>query len=178
MLALFDDQWKEKQEECFGKWINFTFQDGLETSPEDGSTQVHNNDRNNGYIARERRRRDDKARWRVATVWESADIRPVVYRLEKEVKEGKMAMRMDRLVQSDVGLRDFLLQLLLSINTAWLRPVLEVLYNQAIPRTHTADSVNLHRFLTSRFTKNTQILSKFAINIGSSELNTRPGESL
>jgi hypothetical protein len=55
------------------------------------------------------------------------------------------------------------------------RPILEVLYRQAIPRTHACDSVNLHRFLINRLTKNPELLSKYAVNGTCSELNTHPG---
>jgi abnormal spindle-like microcephaly-associated protein len=165
--CLFDDQWREKQEACFSEWINFMFAEEVSAAEAEAAEST--------YRALERRRHDDRVRWRVASVWESPEVRQIMYKVDKEVKLERLLMRMDRMVHTDVGLRDLLLQILLSINTASLRPALEVIYNQAIPRTHASDSVNLHRFLTSRLTKNPDILSKFAINGSCSELNTSPG---
>ena len=165
--CLFDDQWREKQEACFAEWINFMFAEEVSAAEAEVAEST--------YRALERRRHDDRVRWRVASVWESSEVRQIMYKVDKEVKVERLVMRMDRMVHTDVGLRDLLLQILLSINTASLRPALEVIYNQAIPRTHASDSINLHRFLTSRLTKNPEILSKFAINGSCSELNTSPG---
>ncbi len=84
-LQLFDDQWKEKQEECFSKWINFLFKEHNLASDTDVQAQTSAALNDNAYIALSVRRRDDRARWRVASVWESPELRPALYKLDKEV---------------------------------------------------------------------------------------------
>jgi hypothetical protein len=90
-VPLFDDQWKEKQEDFFSKWINFLFKennltDAVEEQTDARPEHANANIPQNAYMALSMRRRDDRARWRVAAVWESAELRPVLYKLDKEVE--------------------------------------------------------------------------------------------
>jgi abnormal spindle-like microcephaly-associated protein len=104
----------------------------------------------------------------------SASVSDVLTKIEKEVKEGRLCMRADRECSADVGVRDTLLQKLLSFNIFWLRPAVEVLFSEAVPRSHSADSVNLFRFLAAHLVKCPDIASKHGISASTSELSTKP----
>ncbi len=72
-------------------------------------------------------------------------------------------MREDRNCIDDIGLRDALVQLLLSFNTVWLRPALEALFGLEIARVHAADSVNIFKFLCHHLMRNELIAAKYQV---------------
>ncbi len=113
-------------------------------------------------------------RMKVTGILRASPVSDVLTNLEKEVKEGRLCMRADRGHTADVGVRDSLLQKLLSFNVFWLRPAVEALFGEAVPRSHTADTVNLFRFLASRLVKCPAIAAKHGISTSSSELNIKP----
>lgn len=65
-----------------------------------------------------------------------------------------------------------LLLRLLSFESTWLRPALEAVFGQAIPRGHASDSVSIFRFLASRLTRSPEIAARHNVHTGTSELTS------
>lgn len=104
----------------------------------------------------------------------SQAVSAVLSRLDREVKEGHLSIRSDKICCTDIGLRDTLLLKIMSFNMYWLRPALEALFGEEISRSHAVDSVNVFRFLAANLIKSQDIASKYGVTTNSSELNTAP----
>mmetsp|Transcript_11907 Transcript_11907/g.28909 ORF Transcript_11907/g.28909 Transcript_11907/m.28909 type:complete len:436 (+) Transcript_11907:143-1450(+) len=126
------------------------------------------------YTKLAQQRLDAKARAQVKEVLQRDEVRAAFGRLGEEIGSGKLQVREDRNVATDVGLRDHVLHLALSFSAIYLRPALEALFGKMIPRTHDKDSVNLFRFMMAHLTKNADLTAKYNVSGAQSTLSTNP----
>ena len=145
LQVLYDERWQDKQERGLSSCVNFL----LGNSPADEST-TNNAGKSDpracsAYRQLATRRTDVIMRGKFASLLQEPSLRCILAAVEREVKEGRLSIRPDRDCTSDLGLRDGLLLRLLSFEGAWLRPALEAVFAQAIPRSHASDRLLPHR---------------------------------
>ena len=162
---------KMKQEQSLGKWLTHVFEEA-NCGPEKAAAAAAQGP--SALRALVLSRQDTKARNQVKGVFNAPGVQRALGKLENEIASGKLAMRPDRNVATDVGLRDHLLQIILGINCVWLRPAVEVVFGKTVPRSNVVDSLNLYRFLVSNLTRNDELCVKFNVSKGISDLNTNP----
>ena len=95
-----------KQEQSLGKWLMHVFEEA-NCGPEKA---VAAGQGPSALRALAQSRFDAKARNQIKGVFNTAVVQRAVEKLENEISMGKLAMRPDRNVATDVGLRDLLLQ--------------------------------------------------------------------
>ena len=132
------------------RWVQFVLADTEQTL-----ASAHT-----AYTKLAQQRLDAKARGQVREVLQSARVQEALSRLAEEVGAGKLQVREDKNVATDLGLRDSILRLALSFSPVYLRPALEALFRRTIPRAHERDSVNLYRFMLAHVTKNAELAAK------------------
>lgn len=114
----YDDNWQDKQERAFVRWLNFT----ISPTEQDGDSMV-------AQTARRESRRQAK------TLYESAEFCEPFATLDAEIAAGNVAIRADRSPWADVGLREQLVSCLMSYASPWLHLGLETVFGEVIPRT-------------------------------------------
>ena len=146
----YDDKWVEKQERGFTRWLNFML---TPQHQEDASTmlpgavdvaklwsQCSKDVRVPRAPTREvmsmraytARREMNRLRRAACKLWQSPDVAAVVSRLELEIDKLRLVIRKDRNINRDVGMKQKLLQLILSYNPLWLRVGLETVYGELL----------------------------------------------
>ncbi len=143
--------WRVQKEQGLTGWLNFVLQD-LHT-PDETSTST--------FRTLLSLRKDHQRRNSVAAVAQSDSVMQTWDKIEKEIKEGRITIRSDRNIFCDFGLRDKLLQIIFCVDTIWLRPALEVIFQSHIPRSNHHDSNNVYKFLYGKLTKNQDLQSKY-----------------
>ena len=159
-----------KQEQSLGKWLTHVFEEA-NCGPEEAAGALC---QPTALRALAQSRQDAKARNQLKAVFNKPSVQRALGLLEGQVSRGKLAVRADRNVATDVGLRDVLLQIVLSFNCVWLRPAVEVTFGKQVPRTNAIDSLNLYRFLVSNLTRNDALCDKYNVSKGISDFNTNP----
>ena len=95
-------------------------------------------------------------------IWQSREVATVIRKVELEIEKLRLAVRKDRNMTKDVGMKQSLLKLILSYNPLWLRIGLETVYGEILPLNSNSDLLSLSRFLITRWLSNPDILSEFA----------------
>ena len=80
-------------------------------------------------------RRHGAARSASSDLFNTPDFAEFRYNLDRAVKDGKLAVRVDRDMYADLGLRGQILSLLMSYQTEWLRLGLETVYGEEVVST-------------------------------------------
>ena len=176
----YDDKWVEKQERGFTRWLNFMLTPQSleeETSMVPGVvdvaklwSQCTKDVRVPRAPTREvlslraytARREMNRLRRNACKLWQSSHVASVVTRLELEIDKLRLVIRKDRNFNKDVGMKQKLLQLLLSYNPLWLRIGLETIYGELISLGNNSDVLGLSRFLVTRLLSNPEILAEWA----------------
>ena len=176
----YDDKWVEKQERGFTRWLNFMLTPQSleeETSMVPGAvdvaklwSQCTKDVRVPRAPTREvlslraytARREMNRLRRNACKLWQSSQVASVVSRLELEIDKLRLVIRKDRNFNRDVGMKQKLLQLLLSYNPLWLRIGLETVYGELVSLGNNSDVLGLSRFLVTRLLSNPEILSEWA----------------
>ena len=176
----YDEKWVEKQERGFTRWLNFmltpqSIED--ETSMVPGAvdvaklwSQCTKDVRVPRAPTREvlslraytARREMNRLRRNSCKLWQSSQVASVVSKLELEIDKLRLVIRKDRNFNRDVGMKQKLLQLLLSYNPLWLRIGLETIYGELISLGNNSDVLGLSRFLVTRLLSNPEILAEWA----------------
>ena len=176
----YDEKWVEKQERGFSKWLNFFLTPQLLDDGE--SAMPRSIDIANLWSQCSRDVKEPRAptkeqmslrqytvktemnrlRKRACRIWQSRDVASVIRKVELEIEKMRLAVRKDRNMTKDVGMKQSLLQLILSYNPLWLRIGLETVYGEILNLSSNADLVGLSRFLITRWLSNPDILSEYA----------------
>ena len=176
----YDEKWVEKQERGFSKWLNFFLTPQL-LDDNNGSlpktvdianlwSQCSRDVKEPRAPTREEmslrqytvKIEMNRLRKKACRIWQSREVATVVRKVELEVEKMRLAVRKDRNITKDVGMKQSLLKLVLSYNPLWLRIGLETIFGELLPVANNADLVGLSRFLITRWLSNPDILSEFA----------------
>ena len=124
----YDEAWKDKQERTFARYLSFIFDDAGATTTQEISAP-------RSRLSIHRAFREDFAtRSKLRSVFEGSFFQPILFNLDKEIKEGRLSIRSDRDICNDVGLRDKFIAMLHSYHPFWLRAGLEAVLKESIPR--------------------------------------------
>eukprot|EP00795_Rhopilema_esculentum_P010190 gene10190-18862_t len=171
----YDERWIEKQETGFKNWLNFVL-----TAPDDGEDLASEEKR--GKLALESdsnqpvaptkevlsfrmyaaRRRMAKLRRDACSLYQCDQLATVIQKLEREIEHGRLAIRTDRQVDADLGVRKHIADMLLSFNPLWLRIGLEVVYGEIIPMPSSERVALLSRFIHRRLLGNPDIAEEYS----------------
>jgi abnormal spindle-like microcephaly-associated protein len=124
--VLYDDKWIEKQTRGFTKWINFTFEAA------DHEVMEENGPDSNALKILVMKRREAEIRRKSVLLFHSRDMDSVCSNLEREIEEGKLAIRSDRHLYADVGLKEDFMSLIMSYNPVWLQLGLETVFGELL----------------------------------------------
>ncbi|ESO10779.1 hypothetical protein HELRODRAFT_190172 [Helobdella robusta] len=110
-------------------------------------------------------RKFNKLRFGACRLYQSEAVVKVIERVEREVENGRLAIRSDRLVHIDFGLKKEILQMIFSYNLLWLKLGLETIYGEILPVSSSSSSCEsvITKFLLNRFFINCNIANKFAL---------------
>ncbi|XP_020629211.1 abnormal spindle-like microcephaly-associated protein homolog isoform X2 [Orbicella faveolata] len=176
----YDERWIEKQEEGFTKWLNFVL-----TPPDatDSGTQAEY-DKGNVILGGTKaikksqplaptrevlsfrtytaRRKMARLRRSACLLYQSEPLGHVICKIEAEVENGRLAIRPDKKLHADLGIKQQVIDMILSYNTLWLRIGLETIYGEILPIYSNNDVAGLTHFLSSRLLGNPDIARAFA----------------
>jgi len=131
---LSDNKWADKQILGFTEWLNYTFKkyDFAELPEEagvslSGTLEVADIAAMNHIMQRRR-----EAKIRQCAVEKFADLKGPLGSVDREVSEGRIALREDRDLLADVGLQEIFFQLLFSYELVWLRLGIEVVFGEIL----------------------------------------------
>ena len=176
----YDEKWVEKQERGFSKWLNFFLTPQL-LEDDSGAlpkmvdiahlwSQCSRDVKEPRAPTREEmslrqytvKREMNRLRKKSCKIWQSREVATVIRKVELEVEKMRLAVRKDRNITKDVGMKQSLLKLVLSYNPLWLRIGLETIFGEILPLANNGDLLGLSRFLITRWLSNPDILSEFA----------------
>ena len=124
----YDEAWKDKQERTFARYLSFIFDDAGATTTQEISAPRSRLSIHRAF------REDFAARSKLRGVFEGSFFQPILFNLDKEIKEGRLCIRTDRDICNDVGLRDKFVAMLHNYHPFWLRAGLEAVLKESIPR--------------------------------------------
>ena len=124
----YDEAWKDKQERTFARYLSFIFDDAGATTAQEISAPRSRHSIHRAF------REDFATRSKLRGVFEGSFFQPILFNLDKEIKEGRLCIRTDRDICNDVGLRDKFIAMLHSYHPFWLRAGLEAVLKESIPR--------------------------------------------
>ena len=158
--VFYDENWSEKQQYAFTSWLNYTFTPTEDSAHEDDLAKVLAASEcssgtscvaasvsaaaDNVNIDRSAlrtlllHRRAAKARTAASRLYTDEEFLSLRYRVEEEIKEGRLSVRRDRDMYADLGLRQQIVGLLLSYSTEWLKLGLETVFGEVISTDHAA----------------------------------------
>ncbi|XP_013789036.1 abnormal spindle-like microcephaly-associated protein homolog [Limulus polyphemus] len=175
----YDERWKEKQELCFTRWLNFvlTPPEGLSSSEQvvkvDAAKLWVESVRDTTLVRAPTKedmslkaytavRQLNRLRRAACLLYQSSPVILVISRLEVEIETGRLIIRKDKALHADVGIKQNILDMLLCYNPLWLRIGLETVYGEIINVQSNADVVGLSRFVVHRLLSNPDIAAKYA----------------
>jgi len=141
------EEWVVMQCKTFSKWLNFTLQPtedvdhagdnlGVDVATAGCTEQDTHSGRSPGERAGLRtlivHQQMAKARVSASALLANEEMKQIKTAIESEMKKGKLAIRADRDMYSDLSQRKKITMLLLSYSTPWLRLALETLFNETI----------------------------------------------
>lgn len=146
--VVYDEKWMEKQQHGFQAWINYTIcsESEEEQDEKDNHLSILAQKQQQGFVRR-----------RAVELYHSETMDTVLYNIEREVNEGRLAIRTDRLIHVDLGLQDLLTELLLSYHPMWLRLGLEIILGQVL---QSKSDRMLTKIIVERFIKHPDISTK------------------
>jgi len=128
---LFDDRWMEKQEKGFASWINFV----MTPSTESDDDQAASTGAENPLAELARKQRQASLQRRAFMIIHSSEIRNICYQLDREIASGGIAIRADKDMFKDLGLRKMVLDMIFRYQRAWLRLGLETVIGANVAST-------------------------------------------
>ncbi|XP_068734820.1 abnormal spindle-like microcephaly-associated protein homolog [Montipora capricornis] len=172
----YDERWIKKQEEGFTKWLNFILTppdecDSLEqvdllignfTLGGSKSQPLAPTKEALSFRAYTARRKMARLRRSSCLLFQSEPLGHIIQKVEAEVENGRIAIRPDKKLHADFGIKRQVVDMLLSYNPLWLRIGLETVYGEILPVQSNDDKTGLSRFLTDRLLCNPDIARAFA----------------
>ncbi|XP_077986991.1 abnormal spindle-like microcephaly-associated protein homolog [Glandiceps talaboti] len=176
----YDERWTEKQERGFTKWLNHILTPDEMDCPQDpkcknakidaGTICVVNHEDITLAPTKEELslktytaiRRLNKLRKAACRLFESEPNIRVVKRLEEEIERGRLRVRPDKHINRDYGVRQQLLEMIMSFNPLWLRIGLETIYGVVLHLRSNLDVHGLSRFVVSRLLNDPTIAAEYA----------------
>ncbi|GIY87946.1 abnormal spindle-like microcephaly-associated protein homolog [Caerostris darwini] len=175
--SYYDEYWKEKQESAFTNWLNFILTPNDDFKSADvkvNSAEIWVESMKTAAPLRAPSKEElsfktytaikqlNQLREAAYALYHSEKSSAVIKKVEKEVDMKKLMIRKDRALHADLGIKQDLLQMLLSYNPLWLRIGLETIYGEIIPLQSNSDIIGLSRFIIHRFLSNPDIAAKYA----------------
>ncbi|KAJ8300165.1 hypothetical protein KUTeg_021684 [Tegillarca granosa] len=164
----YDERWMEKQERGFVHWLNFVLtpaEDYLNSSTKvkvDASKLSLDNISTNVKLAPTKEalsfreyaavRRLNQLRRSACKLFQSEPVVRVIQKLEAEIESRRLVIRKDKMIHADLGLKQNILDMLLSYNPLWLRIGLE----------KNNDVIGLSRFIVTRLLGNPDVAKLYA----------------
>ncbi|XP_071948699.1 uncharacterized protein [Antedon mediterranea] len=175
----YDERWIDKQEQGFVKWLNYILTpEDYSLDPKCKSAKVNasklflsastmGNTRAptkevlslRAYSAR---RQMNRLRREACSLFQSEPVIRVIQKIEAEVERGGLEIRKDKHIHADYGIKENLLNMMLSYNPLWLRIGLETIYGEMLAIENNDDVVGLSRFIVTRMLYNPDIAAEFA----------------
>ncbi|ESO92879.1 hypothetical protein LOTGIDRAFT_232956 [Lottia gigantea] len=176
----YDERWLEKQERGFSHWLNFIltppeeynnnvektkvdagsiFVDGMKGS---GNTRLAPTKEVLSIRAYTARRRMNRLRRASCQLYQSESVIHVIRKVEIEVESRRLAVRKDRMLHADLGIKQSILDMLLCYNPLWLRIGLETIFGEMILLQSNNDVIGLSRFILYRLLSNPDIAAEYA----------------
>ncbi|KAI8483826.1 hypothetical protein Bbelb_384840 [Branchiostoma belcheri] len=164
----YDERWMQKQERAFIQWLNFIL------IPNTMEPQLCQNVTVPGRMPavstdQQLRMREyavlcnlNSVRRAACLLFQSEPVARVLQRVEEEVETGRLRVRDDRHLHADQGIRQQILDMLLSYNPVWLRVGLETIFGEVLPLQHYGDVAGLSRFVLNRVLGNPDIAQQFS----------------
>ncbi|XP_030752819.1 abnormal spindle-like microcephaly-associated protein homolog isoform X2 [Sitophilus oryzae] len=166
------EEWVDKQEIRFKKWLNV-----LLTPPEELSVKT---EIDAAKIWQECKKKDIAEapsketvsfnynvnsklvhlRKQAQTLFRSKELGEVLQRVCDVVEWGKLSIRDDKDVHLNLKLKSDIMGLILGYNPLWLRIGLETIYNEVIPLKTNSDVSGLAHFIMERFFKDPYLMKK------------------
>ena len=141
--SIYDESWKEKQQHAFTEWLNYTFQPTEDEAHEEGLQQLITASKSEDSAESEEaqknidraalrslviHRRNAQAKKASMELYNEEKFQQLLYAIDVEIKEGRLAVRKDRDMYADLGLRGQLVSLLMSYRSEWLKIGLETIF--------------------------------------------------
>eukprot|EP00794_Sanderia_malayensis_P015899 gene15899-17499_t len=171
----YDERWIEKQEKGFKNWLNYVL-----TPPEDDQESEVETSKGNMALESDEnqpkaptketlsfrlyaaRRRMAKLRRDACALYQSEKLSSVICKIEREIEHERLAIRTDRHVDADLGVRRHITDMLLSFNSLWLRIGIEVVFGEIIPMQSNNDVASLAKFIQRRLLANPDIAAEYS----------------
>lgn len=174
----YDENWLEKQERGFVKWLNYilTPPDELTMTsvlPETSSIFIldDTNKEHNQPLAPSKevlslrtytaKRKMARLRRSACLLYQSQPVAFVTKTIECEIEKNRLSIRTEKHFHQDLGIKETIVKKLLSYNSLWLRVGLETVYGEILPLQSNNDVHGLKRFLKSRFLANLDIAKNY-----------------
>ncbi|KAK7504479.1 hypothetical protein BaRGS_00004345 [Batillaria attramentaria] len=176
----YDERWQDKQERGFVHWLNFVLtpsdEYALATTKKkvDARSIAFDGPANRvaprlaptkevlSFRAYAARRRLNHLRRASCRLFQSEEVVRVVCRIEVEVENRRLAVRTDRMIHADIGIKQRILDMLLSYNPLWLRIGLETVYGEILQLHSNSDVIGLSRFILTRLLSSPDIAAQYA----------------
>ena len=120
--------WADKQCSAFVSWLDFI----LNPVDEDVDESIIATDTRINMRALLMHRRLAKVRFEASELFQGEEMKRIKTVIHGEIFKGRLSIRTDRDLHSDLSLREELISLLLSYTTPWLRLGLEVFFGECI----------------------------------------------
>ncbi|KAK3591436.1 hypothetical protein CHS0354_033435 [Potamilus streckersoni] len=174
----YDERWMEKQERGFTNLLNFIL-----TPPEeeksnevkvkvDAGKLILDTNRGNVKLAPTNEilsfrtysvcRKMNRLRRSACRLFQSESIVKVIQKLEAEVESQRLIIRKDKMVHADLGVKQRILDMIISYNPLWLRIGLETIFGEVIPLQSNSDVYGLSRFIVTRLIGNPDIAEEYS----------------
>jgi abnormal spindle-like microcephaly-associated protein len=157
----------DKQSRGMVKWINFTFEaaESYGSAADPSSTASAEGAESHALKVLVQKRREADVRRKAVMLFHSRDMEKVVTAIDNEIDEGKLAIRNDRKLYADVGLREEFLSLILSYHHSWLRLGLETVFGELLAYDSNSSqeytSRKLKTFVTERLMSDPDIVAHY-----------------
>ncbi|GAB1599350.1 spindle-like microcephaly-associated homolog [Argonauta hians] len=172
----YDERWMQKQEWSFTHWFNYILtpleEYKIRTCVKVDAKSLLFSTRQEAHLAPSKevlsfeayaaRKRLNRLRKLACKMFQTDDIINVVRRLEVEIDSQRLVMRKDRPVHADIGLKQKILNWILSYNSLWLRIGLEMVFGEILLIDSNTDFLGLSRFIVTRLLGNPDIANQYA----------------
>ncbi|KAI8496628.1 hypothetical protein Bbelb_252830 [Branchiostoma belcheri] len=164
----YDERWMQKQERAFIQWLNFILIPNT-MEPQLCQTVTVPGRMPAVSVDQQLRMREyavlcnlNSVRRAACLLFQSEPVARVLQRVEEEVETGRLRVRDDRHLHADQGIRQQILDMLLSYSPLWLRVGLETIFGEVLPLQHNGDVAGLSRFVLNRVLGNPDIAQQFS----------------
>ncbi|KAL5011550.1 hypothetical protein ScPMuIL_010101 [Solemya velum] len=174
----YDERWLEKQERGFVNWLNFILTPAEEYQNNNTKVKVDagkicmNSTEYNVNLAPTKEilsfrayavyRRLNHLRRSACQLFQSEPVVRIIHKVEAEVESLRVAVRKDRMLHADLGIKQNLLDLLMSYNPLWLRIGVETIFGEVVPLQSNNDVFGLSHFILTRLLCNPDIQQQYA----------------